>query len=152
LPGPTRAATANLQALVENHEHSQNGIPGDDQMSTFHTECIINRSPEDVFAYLTEFNNQPKWETGVLEAQRTSGPIGVGTQVKKIRQTPTGKIAFTSEITGYDAQKCIFEDVVLDGIAKGSRGRWAVEPNTQGARLSVEIMTKPKAFGNYSCQ
>jgi hypothetical protein len=115
-------------------------------MSSFHTECEINRSPDDVFAYLTEFNNQPQWETGVLKAQRTPGPIGVGTQVKKMRQTPTGKIEFTSEVTAYDEQKRFFEDVVLDGMAKGSRGRWAVEPTSQGARLSVDIVMQAQGL------
>lgn len=39
----------------------------------------IQRSPEEVFAYLSNFENNPKWQSGMVSARFTSpGPLGVG--------------------------------------------------------------------------
>ena len=39
----------------------------------------IRRSPEEIFAYLSNFENNPKWQSGMVSARFTSpGPIGVG--------------------------------------------------------------------------
>jgi uncharacterized protein YndB with AHSA1/START domain len=41
---------------------------------------LIERSVEDVFAYVTDVTNDPSWHTDVLEARKTTeGPPGVGT-------------------------------------------------------------------------
>jgi uncharacterized membrane protein len=39
----------------------------------------IRRSPEEVFAYLSNFENNPKWQSGMVSARFTSpDPLGVG--------------------------------------------------------------------------
>jgi uncharacterized protein YndB with AHSA1/START domain len=39
----------------------------------------IRRSPEEVFAYLSNFENNPKWQSGMISARFTSsGPLQVG--------------------------------------------------------------------------
>jgi uncharacterized membrane protein len=39
----------------------------------------IRRSPEEIFAYLSNFENNPKWQSGMVSAKFTSpGPIRVG--------------------------------------------------------------------------
>lgn len=39
----------------------------------------IRRSPEEVFAYLSNFENNPKWQSGMVSARFTSpGPLRVG--------------------------------------------------------------------------
>jgi uncharacterized membrane protein len=39
----------------------------------------IRRSPEEVFDYLSNFENNPKWQSGMVSAKFTSlGPLGVG--------------------------------------------------------------------------
>ena len=48
---------------------------------------IINRPVEEVWKYLSNVENMPKWDRGVLEARQTSdGPIGVGSEVQIVRQ------------------------------------------------------------------
>ena len=40
---------------------------------------VIYRSVEDVWKFITDLSNLPKWDSGVLEAKQTSsGPIDVG--------------------------------------------------------------------------
>jgi hypothetical protein len=43
---------------------------------------IIRRPIEDVWSFITDFRNQPKWDEGVCEIIEISpGPIGVGTRI-----------------------------------------------------------------------
>lgn len=52
-------------------------------MVTVKNSVTINRPPEEVFAFVTEPSNEPKWHTDVLEARRTSdGPMGVGATIE----------------------------------------------------------------------
>jgi uncharacterized protein YndB with AHSA1/START domain len=45
------------------------------------TSITINRSVEDVFAYVTDVTNDPAWHTDALEVEKlTEGPIGMGTR------------------------------------------------------------------------
>jgi uncharacterized protein YndB with AHSA1/START domain len=40
---------------------------------------MIDRPVEEVWKFITDLSNVPKWETAVLEVKRTSaGPVGVG--------------------------------------------------------------------------
>ena len=48
---------------------------------------IVNRPVEEVWEYLSNVENMPKWDKGVLEARLTSeGPVGVGSTVQIVRQ------------------------------------------------------------------
>ena len=48
---------------------------------------IINRPVEDVWNFISNVENMPKWDRGVLEARLTSeGPPGVGSTVQIRRQ------------------------------------------------------------------
>ena len=47
----------------------------------------IARSPEDVFAYITNFENNPKWQNGMVSCTFTTlPPIRVGSQYKQVAQ------------------------------------------------------------------
>ncbi len=41
---------------------------------------VINRPISEVFAFVTNFENEPQWNPGVMQTKQTSGgPIGLGT-------------------------------------------------------------------------
>ncbi len=45
----------------------------------------INRPVEQVWKFLTDFQNTPKWDNGVLETRQTSsGPAGLGTTFQNV--------------------------------------------------------------------
>jgi polyketide cyclase/dehydrase/lipid transport protein len=49
-------------------------------MTNFESSIVINRPLVEVFAFLSDLENNLKWRTGMIEAKKTSaGPIGVGT-------------------------------------------------------------------------
>ncbi len=48
---------------------------------------VINRPIEQVFEYVTNIENAPKWKSRLLEVTRTSeGPVGVGTTTTHVGQ------------------------------------------------------------------
>jgi uncharacterized membrane protein len=48
-------------------------------MIQIETEIFINRPSQEVFDYISNFENNPKWQNGMVSARFTSeGPFGVG--------------------------------------------------------------------------
>ena len=46
-------------------------------MLTVEGSIVIGRPAEDVFAYVSDQTNAPRWQRGLLEVRRTTdGPIG----------------------------------------------------------------------------
>ena len=59
-------------------------------MASFEDTVIIRRPVEDVFAFLADFENVPKWNYAIVETTKTSpGPVGVGTTYHQTRSIPT---------------------------------------------------------------
>jgi uncharacterized membrane protein len=65
----------------------------------------INRPAADVFSFIADGNNAPKWRSGVLDIERTSGD-GKGAVYKQGVKGPFGRrIAADYEITAYESAK-----------------------------------------------
>lgn len=57
-------------------------------MIEFENKIVIERPVEEVFAFVSDFENVPKWNYYVLEVNRTSGgPVGAGTTYHQARKT-----------------------------------------------------------------
>lgn len=68
----------------------------------FANTVTIRRSTEDVFAYLSAFENLPAWNYALSSTRRTdSGPLGVGAQYTQIREIPRHAVE-TFEVIQYE--------------------------------------------------
>ncbi len=57
-------------------------------MIEFENNISIDRPANEVFAFLSDFENIPKWNYFVLEVRKISdGPVGIGTTYHQIRKT-----------------------------------------------------------------
>jgi len=57
-------------------------------MLEFDNSITIDRPVEEVFAFLADFENIPKWNYYVLRVEKiTSGPAGLGTKYHQMRKT-----------------------------------------------------------------
>ncbi|MCW2840784.1 MAG: polyketide cyclase [Aeromicrobium sp.] len=62
----------------------------------------MSRSIEDVFDYLSDFENTGEWDPGTVETRRTSGDGGIGTTYDN-RSTFAGReVELTYETIGFD--------------------------------------------------
>jgi uncharacterized membrane protein len=66
----------------------------------------INRPIEEVFAFAGNIENNPQWQSGVLEAEVTSeGPIAVGTTYRYVTRLLGRQIETDGEITEYEPNR-----------------------------------------------
>ena len=100
----------------------------------------VARRPEDVFAYLDEFDRHGEWQSQIVSAKvETDGPIRVGTQVHEVRKIGRREQDTSFEITGYDPpRRSSFKGTV--GPVRPV-GTVTVEPLGDGdaARVTIEF-------------
>ena len=71
-------------------------------MATFENTVMIERPIEDVFGFLSDLENIPKWNYAIIETRKVSeGPVGVGTTYRQVRSVPS-RSEERLEITTYD--------------------------------------------------
>ena len=59
-------------------------------MATFENTVMIRRPIEEVFGFLAQFENVPKWNYAIVETRKVSeGPVGVGTIYHQVRSVPS---------------------------------------------------------------
>jgi len=67
---------------------------------------VINRPVEEVFAVLSNAENNPKWSSAFLEVKKTSeGPIGVGTTWRGLGKFLGQRIETEIEVTEYEPNR-----------------------------------------------
>jgi polyketide cyclase/dehydrase/lipid transport protein len=70
------------------------------------TSIVINRPVEDVFAVLSDLENNPTWSSVFLEAGNTSQePIGVGTTWRVVQKAFGQRIEGEVEVTEYEPNR-----------------------------------------------
>jgi hypothetical protein len=68
-------------------------------VQTFENTVTIHRPAEEVFAFLAEFENIPRWNYAIEETSKASaGPVGVGTKYRQTRSIP-GRSTEEFEVT-----------------------------------------------------
>jgi Polyketide cyclase / dehydrase and lipid transport len=62
-------------------------------MPTFQNSITIHRPADEVFAFLADFANIPRWNYAIEETKKASaGPVGVGTRYRQTRTVPARSI------------------------------------------------------------
>ncbi len=75
-------------------------------MARAEVSTTIKRPIEDVWAVISDVENNPKWSSVALEAKRTSpGPIGVGTTARFVGRFLGRRIESESVVTEFEANK-----------------------------------------------
>jgi len=75
-------------------------------MARAEASIVIDRSPEDICAYMDDPANDPEWQSYVLEAQRTSeGPVRVGTTGRGVSSFLGRSLEWTSVTTEYEPNR-----------------------------------------------
>lgn len=56
----------------------------------FMNTVTIDRPTQDVFRFVSDLENVPKWNYAIIETRKTSdGPVDVGTTYRQVRSVPT---------------------------------------------------------------
>jgi uncharacterized membrane protein len=115
-------------------------------MTAIATSVEIARSPEDVFAYITDVPRHPEWQEGLVSVSvETEGPLRVGSRVVHRRKLGPRTVATTSEITTLDPPRLVaFRG--LDGPIRGE-GTQRVERAGEGSRVLFEMEMRGHGLG-----
>ena len=104
----------------------------------------VDRSPEDVHAYASDYRTMPEWRGGVSESvQLTDGPVGVGTRIRgggKVLGRPIGIVIEVTamepgsrfEYTGAAGPLRTHNVVSFDRVAGGTKVTWTDEVELRG--------------------
>jgi uncharacterized membrane protein len=107
---------------------------------------IINRSPEDVFAFLADRKNDPVWMAGVVEsewlepaARDTDAPMGVGRRGRMVMKNMGRCLEYIDEVTDYEPGRRIAHRTVEGPIQLNTA--CLTEPAGGGCRATVVAET-----------
>jgi uncharacterized protein YndB with AHSA1/START domain len=114
-------------------------------MATLELSIVINRPVEEVFAFLSNPENGPKWSSGSGDVQITSaGPIGVGTTYRTVRTVLGRRIEGENEVTAYEPNRSY--------ATKSTSGPFPVESRVTfervegGTRVTGTLVGEPGGF------
>jgi len=105
---------------------------------------VINQPVEKVFAYVTNWDNDTRWQSDLLESQQTSkGPLGVGTTGRRVQRFLGRRFESTNEITEYELNRKVgFRSTsgpirydgsyTFESVEGGTKFTWATRAETQG--------------------
>ena len=111
-------------------------------MMTAETSQVIARSPQDVFAFVADVRNDPKWHTDVTEAALTQGDGTSVGSVYTIKVKPQmGMTGGTVRVAEYSAPSKIVFDV--DMVKMKPTTTFTVTPQGNGARISRKVEVEP---------
>jgi uncharacterized protein YndB with AHSA1/START domain len=96
---------------------------------------VIERPPEEVFAYLADVRHLPEWQTGIVELRADDEPRLGGRHVE-VRSLLGKRIEATLEITAYEPPRR-FDLEVVEGPLK-LRVAHTLEPVDGGTRVEVD--------------
>lgn len=98
---------------------------------------VINRPISDVFAFVANFENHPKWETDFQEVKRISSkPGGVGTTYQCVLKFPGQTATSKFEITEYMLDQKIAYEGEVAGPAK-PKGSFVFESVGDGTKVTA---------------
>lgn len=106
---------------------------------------VIDRPPDQVFAYMTDPGRISEWQASALEAtQESPGAMAVGTRVREVRKFLGMRMESVVEVTAYEPGKAFGLKVVSGPIP--FEVRQTFEPADSGTKIDVVIEGEPGGF------
>ena len=114
-------------------------------MAKFEINLVINRPIDEVFAFISNPENLPRWRASILEVQKDSSePLGVGSVVR-------GRFTFLGR--PFDGNlEIIAREPHRSYMTRMTEGpfpleaRYTLEPVEGGTRLTLAIQGEPGGF------
>jgi uncharacterized protein YndB with AHSA1/START domain len=111
-------------------------------MITFEVTESFGRPPTEVFAFVSDVRNEPRWHTDVLEAKLTGGASVAKGSTFAVKFKPfMGQSEGTITVVEYDAPRRV--------VFRGRMGKMEptvihiVEPDDRGSRFTRRLEMKP---------
>jgi uncharacterized protein YndB with AHSA1/START domain len=107
-------------------------------MITVEKTVLIDRSPEAVFAFVSDQTNAPQWQRGLTVVRRTTdGPIGVGTRHTFERTLMGRRMDGSNEYTRYEPNELVA--FAWTGPIPGQASYVVERGGSDGTRLAARL-------------
>lgn len=101
------------------------------------TSVRIDRAPADVFAFIAEPENLPRWDPAIREVRRTGeGPVGPGSGLTITAEEAGRRVQVDSHVTEFEPGRLFGVAASFSGVPL--RLRWRLEPDGSGTRVTAE--------------
>jgi carbon monoxide dehydrogenase subunit G len=105
-------------------------------MPTITQSVTVNRPVEEVWDFISNFENTTRWSRGVLQARQTSdGPLRVGSTLETVVKAFGRRRTAAYVVTEYEPNRAFAFEVTSGPMT--SRARYSVEPVGAGTRLTA---------------
>ena len=109
------------------------------------THVTTPRSPEEVYAYLVDFDNQTEWRFDVLASELTSGATGqIG--ARYLQRVKQGRKEVDSDVELTEAEPHRRVAFRTHGGPVTVSGAWRIEPQGDQTRLAADVAIRPHGF------
>lgn len=107
-------------------------------------EIVISRPVDEVFDFVADERNEPRYNPRMLHAEQTSsGPVGLGTRFRAEMRTMGRTVGMTIEFTAFERPRQLASrthlsnmdiegNLSFDPVAGGTRMRWLWELEPHG--------------------
>lgn len=104
----------------------------------------IGRCPEDVFDFVADERNEPRYNTQMVHVELlTDGALGIGSKFHAVMKTSRGRVEMTIEWTAFERPRVLGSSTQLqsmditglltfEAVPEGTRMRWSWELQPHG--------------------
>jgi carbon monoxide dehydrogenase subunit G len=108
----------------------------------FSNTITIKRQTSEVFAYLADFENLPRWNYAITETRKiTPGPVGVGSKYLQLRTVPK-RSDETFEIIEFEPHSRLTVHGAFGPLS--GQASYMLDPTDDGTRLTNAMDLQPK--------
>ena len=124
-------------------------------MAHINGEITIDRPVQEVFDFVADECNEPRYNPRMLRAEKLSpGPVGLGSQFRAEMRTRPRPVVMTTENTGYDRPRRLASTTHLstmdiqgtltfDPVPTGTRMRWSWQLQPRGVlKLMIPLVAR----------
>ncbi len=108
-------------------------------------EVFVDRPPEWVFEFVSNFENNPRWQGGMVEARwLTPPPLVVGSQYEQVAKFLGRRIVSTFEVVALEPGRLVKATTIESSFPITFTRR--VEPEGTGSRVSALVEGDASGF------
>lgn len=113
-------------------------------MITHQSKVWINRPVNEVFAFVSNKENDLQWQSGLVEVHQPSGPMSVGMQIDEVYSFLGRKVVGKLVVTEYEPDKRIATKSI--GGPFHIQYSYFLEAGSGGTQFTMNMEMKPEGF------
>jgi len=119
-------------------------------MARYRASIETQWTPEEAFAYLSDFSTSEEWDPGVVEAERFGGgavgggPVGEGTEFRLVAEFLGRKTPLTYRVVEYEPSTAV--TFVGENASIVSHDRITFETTATGTRVTYDAELRLKGL------